>query len=134
MRTRSVQRAIAALLGVAIAFQESGCALMLHNAERVQIRCGTWGAEVFLDGHPVGPGERVLEVGRDYVVSASAPGFLPMTQTIKGRSDLAVKFIVFDLLWCLMFGVGLVFLGVDIFVANNNLWELNPRELDLVLV
>src|SRR5688572_8821248 len=104
---------------------------MFHRSQGVEVICTVQGALIQLNGHPVGTGTHDLEVGVDHTFTASAPGFKPRTVVVKGKDDMAVRYLVMDLLWVLLYGTGIVFIIVDL--ATGCMWDLSPREVDLNL-
>ncbi|MBX3472717.1 MAG: hypothetical protein KF878_38180, partial [Planctomycetes bacterium] len=128
---RRARALVVGLLAAALVLQGPGCGLVFHRTQSVDVRCDVPGATITIDGAPVAPGSHDLRTGSDHVVQASAPGHVTRTIVIKGKDDLAARFLVLDLLWVLAYGAGIVFLLVDL--ASDSLWDLSPRHVLLRL-
>lgn len=123
---RPATRALCCLLAATLPLQ--GCAWLFQSKQGVLVTCATPGATLIVDGRPMPLAARLaLETGVDHVVECVAPGYAPKTIKIRSHDDIAVGWLICDILWILVYGVGIVFLVVDF--ATETIWDLDPRRL-----
>lgn len=129
---RPIRRALAGLLAVALVLQGPGCAFLFHKNQSVKVTCNVPDAVITIDGKPSKLGTHPLRTGDDHTIIAEAPGYRSQTMVVKGRDDFAFRYLIFDSLWILAYGAGIVFLIVDL--TTGTMWDHTPRGVDLVLL
>ncbi len=123
---RPATRALCCLLAATLPLQ--GCAWLFQSKQGVLVSCATPGATLIVDGRAMPMTPRLqLETGVDHVVQCVAEGYAPKTIRIAGHDDIAVNWLICDILWILVYGVGVVFLLVDF--TTETIWDLDPRKL-----
>lgn len=130
--SRSLRRALIGLLTVAVVLQGPGCAFLFHKNQNVKVTCNVPGAVITIDGKPLGFGTHPLRTGDDHTITAEAPGYRAHTVVVKGRDDFAWRYLIFDSLWILAYGAGIVFLIVDL--TTGTMWDHTPRAVDITLL
>lgn len=122
---RPATRALCCLLAATVPLQ--GCAWLFQSRQAVLVTCAIPGATLLVDGKSMAVGKLALETGQDHEVQCVAEGYAPKTIKISGRTDIAVNWLVCDILLILAYGVGIPFLIVDF--ATGSIWDLDPRRL-----
>ena len=122
---RPATRALCCLLAATLPLQ--GCAWLFQSRQAVVVTCLAPGATLIVDGKSMAVGKLALETGVDHVVQCVAEGYAPRTIKISGTQDIAVNWLICDILLILAYGVGIPFLIVDF--ASGSIWDLDPRKL-----